>query len=154
MERQVPHSTPPNHALHATRQRREPVQTLHVVASALRLLGPGHLFYFQEVDVPCFDVLQKGVNLRVIQKNMGHKNIQTTLRYAHVNDELLSVALDKLVNAPLVPLPREKVDAMDAALDGEGDWQTGTSACAIDQSLLEKKVASLSAVGSTYCGTS
>lgn len=36
--------------------------------------------------------IQAGVNLRVLQRLMGHKAIQTTLRYAHVDDKTLSDA--------------------------------------------------------------
>ena len=38
-------------------------------------------------------MVQANVNLRVIQKLMGHKTIQTTLRYAHVNDTMLTEAI-------------------------------------------------------------
>ncbi len=36
--------------------------------------------------------VQAGVNIRVLQKLMGHKTIQTTLRYAHVDDKTLADA--------------------------------------------------------------
>lgn len=36
--------------------------------------------------------IQAGVNIRVLQRLMGHKAIQTTLRYAHVDDKTLSDA--------------------------------------------------------------
>ena len=36
--------------------------------------------------------VQAGVNIRVLQKLMGHKTIQTTLRYAHVDDATLADA--------------------------------------------------------------
>jgi integrase len=35
-------------------------------------------------------LVEMGVNLRVIQQFMGHRAIQTTLRYAHVSDEMLA----------------------------------------------------------------
>lgn len=41
-------------------------------------------------------LVQANVNLRVIQTYMGHKNIQTTLRYAHVNDGMIEEAARKL----------------------------------------------------------
>jgi len=37
--------------------------------------------------------VQAGVNIRVLQKLMGHKAIQTTLRYAHVDDQTLTDAV-------------------------------------------------------------
>lgn len=40
-------------------------------------------------------LVNANVNLRVIQKFMGHRTIQTTIRYAHVQDETLSDALMK-----------------------------------------------------------
>lgn len=41
--------------------------------------------------------IQAGVNIRVLQRLMGHKTINTTLRYAHVDDKTLSdAALDAL----------------------------------------------------------
>ena len=41
--------------------------------------------------------VQAGVIIRVLQKLMGHKSIQTTLRYAHVDDETLADAGTKAV---------------------------------------------------------
>jgi integrase len=35
-------------------------------------------------------LVELGVNLRVIQQFMGHRAIQTTLRYAHVSDDMLA----------------------------------------------------------------
>jgi integrase len=37
-------------------------------------------------------LVELGANLRVIQAFMGHRAIQTTIRYAHVNDEMLAKA--------------------------------------------------------------
>jgi hypothetical protein len=37
-------------------------------------------------------LVELGVNLRVIQQFMGHRSIQTTLRYAHVSDDMLADA--------------------------------------------------------------
>jgi integrase len=42
-------------------------------------------------------LVEANVNLRVIQEWMGHKAIQTTLRYAHVRSENLENALEKLM---------------------------------------------------------
>jgi integrase len=39
---------------------------------------------------------QKGVPTRIVQKYLGHKNIQTTTKYAHVADEDLQNALEKI----------------------------------------------------------
>lgn len=47
-------------------------------------------------------LVERGINLAVVQKFMGHKSIQTTLRYAHVSDELLSQAAVALARGPLV----------------------------------------------------
>jgi integrase len=37
-------------------------------------------------------LVEANVNLRVIQRLMGHKRIETTMRYAHVHDEMLQAA--------------------------------------------------------------
>ena len=49
-------------------------------------------------------LVNANVNLRVIQKFMGHKNIQTTIRYAHVQDETLSDALIKRTQHESAPV--------------------------------------------------
>lgn len=41
-------------------------------------------------------LVQANVNLLVIQRWMGHKDIKTTLRYAHLNDGMLTQALSSL----------------------------------------------------------
>lgn len=40
--------------------------------------------------------IEAGVNIRVLQRLMGHKAIQTTLRYAHVADSTLASAVEKM----------------------------------------------------------
>lgn len=40
--------------------------------------------------------VQADVNIRVLQKLMGHKNIQTTLRYAHIENKTLADAVAKM----------------------------------------------------------
>lgn len=39
---------------------------------------------------------KEGVNQRVIQTYLGHKNIVTTSRYTHVNDEMLKAAFESM----------------------------------------------------------
>jgi hypothetical protein len=41
-------------------------------------------------------LVELGVNLRVIQQFMGHKAIQTTIRYAHVSNEMLVDAVSRM----------------------------------------------------------
>ena len=43
-------------------------------------------------------LLMVGVPLEVIQQILGHKDIRTTQRYAHVSDEYKQDAVEKLVN--------------------------------------------------------
>ncbi|SLJ96067.1 Site-specific recombinase XerD [Novosphingobium mathurense] len=63
--------------------------------------------------------VQAEVNLRVLQQLLGHRTIQTTLRYAHVEDKTLSDAVQKMTvfhadksppkggaNGPKCPTPR------------------------------------------------
>ncbi len=66
-------------------------------------------------------LVARNVNLRVVQKFMGHKSIQTTLRYAHVSDELLADAATKLSQADYIRL-RDTVGAL-----VEGDGQVAAS---------------------------
>jgi len=37
-------------------------------------------------------LLRATKNLKLVQRSMGHSNIKTTLRYAHVNDEEVATA--------------------------------------------------------------
>jgi integrase len=62
-------------------------------------------------------LVERGVNLRVVQKFMGHRAIQTTLRYAHVSDDLLADAATRLCQVDSIQL-RSEVGARD---EGEGD---------------------------------
>ena len=41
-------------------------------------------------------LIQKGVNLRIVQRYLGHKTIVTTTKYAHVQDDDLQSALEKI----------------------------------------------------------
>jgi integrase len=50
-----------------------------------------------------------GVNLRVIQQFMGHRAIQTTLRYAHVSDDMLSRAGEAINNSQAAATALEPV---------------------------------------------
>jgi integrase len=45
--------------------------------------------------------VEMGVNLGVIQRWLGHKNIATTMRYAHISDEAMLSALSQLENIHL-----------------------------------------------------
>jgi integrase len=50
--------------------------------------------------------IQAGVNIRVLQMLMGHKTIQTTIRYSHVDDRTLSDAIAKMAGfCPPPPSP-------------------------------------------------
>lgn len=46
-------------------------------------------------------LIERGVNLRVVQVFMGHSTITTTQRYAHVSDGLLAEAAGLLAEAPV-----------------------------------------------------
>jgi integrase len=65
-------------------------------------------------------LVQRGVNLKVVQQYLGHKTINTTMRYAHIADENLVEAMEKLSphvggNATFVDLP--KTQPLDIAAD-------------------------------------
>ena len=47
----------------------------------------------------------RGVSLQVIGKTLGHKQIQTTLRYAHLTDETAQKAVDDLADGILGEAP-------------------------------------------------
>lgn len=51
-------------------------------------------------------LVQRGVPLAVVQKWMGHSNIATTLRYAHLAPESLLVGKEALEQTPSVPTLR------------------------------------------------
>lgn len=50
-------------------------------------------------------LVQRNVNLRVIQKYLGHRSIETTLRYAQVSDDLLTNAAAALAGEGLTQTP-------------------------------------------------
>jgi integrase len=60
-------------------------------------------------------LVERGVNLRVVQSFMGHRAIQTTLRYAHVSDELLADAATRLSQADYIQVRNE----VGALVEGE-----------------------------------
>lgn len=47
-------------------------------------------------------LVHKGVHLATVKEWMGHKRFETTLRYAHVSNDLLQDALAKLTSVPQV----------------------------------------------------
>jgi integrase len=55
-------------------------------------------------------LVAKGVNLRVIQTYMGHRAIQTTLRYAHTNDDMLVMAAARLAEDMGEPVLQSQMD--------------------------------------------
>ncbi|API58449.1 hypothetical protein BSL82_03330 [Tardibacter chloracetimidivorans] len=63
----------------------------------------------------CTRLVMANVNLRVIQRFMGHKRIETTLRYAHVNDGMLVDALATL-NSHFTSVKVTEVDTSPTAL--------------------------------------
>ena len=54
------------------------------------LSGDGEFVFHARRHTRATRLVEMGVNLRVIQQFMGHKVIQTTLRYAHVSDDMLA----------------------------------------------------------------
>lgn len=77
--------------------------------AAKEAIGLKHdpLFVFHATRHTCATrLVRANVNIRVIQQWLGHKRLETTLRYAHVNDEMLSAALNSQQmwnNAPKAP---------------------------------------------------
>ena len=68
-------------------------------------------------------LVMAGVNIRVVQGWLGHKNIETTLRYAHINDNMLVQALNSLHkdmvtagNTPVSPAPHQNDNLYPATL--------------------------------------
>jgi site-specific recombinase XerD len=51
-------------------------------------------------------MVQRGVNLAVVQQWMGHSNIATTLRYAHLAPDSLAIGREALEQVSTVPLLR------------------------------------------------
>ena len=57
------------------------------------------LFVFHACRHTCATrLVRANVNIRIIQRWLGHKRIETTLRYAHVNDTMLTDALSMLMH--------------------------------------------------------
>jgi integrase len=82
------------------------------------LAGDPH-FVFHACRHTCASrLVDANVNLRVIQEWMGHKAIQTTLRYAHVRSENLENALEKLM-AHRIQVPMLS-DAAETPTGGRG----------------------------------
>src|SRR5437763_13470976 len=57
---------------------------------AMGLSGDGEFVFHALRHTRATRLVELGVNLRVIQQFMGHRAIQTTLRYAHVSDDMLA----------------------------------------------------------------
>lgn len=59
------------------------------------------LFVFHACRHTCATrLVRANVNIRIIQRWLGHKRIETTLRYAHVNDTMLTDALSLVTEQP------------------------------------------------------
>ena len=60
-------------------------------------LGEDPLFVFHACRHTCATrLVRANVNPVIIQRWLGHKRLETTLRYTHINDEMLTDALGKL----------------------------------------------------------
>lgn len=68
------------------------------------------------------DALQLGQDLTMIAKLLGHTQVQTTARYAHLNTAPIRKAADTVSNAIAAALaqPVEQADAAAGGLDGKG----------------------------------
>jgi integrase len=60
--------------------------------AALNLVGDPWFTFHATRHTCATRLIQANVNLRVVQQYLGHKTIQTTLRYAHVSDSHLAQA--------------------------------------------------------------
>ena len=57
-------------------------------------LKADELFVFHACRHTCATrLVRDNINIRIIQTWLGHKRIETTLRYSHVNDTMLTAAL-------------------------------------------------------------
>ena len=66
------------------------------INGAIRLHQLRHAF--------CSHALMSGIDARTVQKWMGHKDLKTTLRYAHVSPDHEKAAIQKLSYGP-DPIP-------------------------------------------------
>jgi site-specific recombinase XerD len=67
------------------------------VTRAVRLCGFSDELNFHALrHTAATRLIQRGINLRIMQKFLGHRSVQTTLEYAHVADDDLMKAAEKL----------------------------------------------------------
>ena len=81
------------------------------LSNAAKRAGIGHIGMHSLRHTFASQLVMAGVDLRTVQKWMGHKNIKTTMRYAHLAPNHERAAIEKLnfsTNSAHTPFQRQK----------------------------------------------